>query len=35
VGPAVFEAAGVAPTARAEELSVEDWGRLAAGPTDG
>ena len=25
-----FEAAGVAPTARAEELSVEDWGRLAA-----
>ena len=25
-----FEAAGVAPTARAEELSVEDWGRLAS-----
>ena len=24
-----FAAAGVAPTARAEELSVEDWGRLA------
>jgi 16S rRNA (adenine1518-N6/adenine1519-N6)-dimethyltransferase len=23
-----FEAAGIAPTARAEELSVEDWGRL-------
>jgi 16S rRNA (adenine1518-N6/adenine1519-N6)-dimethyltransferase len=31
IGPAAFEAAGVAPTARAEELSVEDWGRLAAG----
>jgi 16S rRNA (adenine1518-N6/adenine1519-N6)-dimethyltransferase len=29
VGPEAFEAAGVAPTARAEELSVEDWGRLA------
>ena len=25
-----FEAAGVEPTARAEELSVEDWGRLAS-----
>ena len=23
-----FEAAGVAPTARAEELSIDDWGRL-------
>jgi 16S rRNA (adenine1518-N6/adenine1519-N6)-dimethyltransferase len=25
-----FEAAGVAPTARAEELDLEEWGRLAA-----
>ncbi|HVF32498.1 MAG TPA: 16S rRNA (adenine(1518)-N(6)/adenine(1519)-N(6))-dimethyltransferase RsmA [Acidimicrobiales bacterium] len=32
VAPGAFEAAGVAPTARAEELSVEDWGRLAAVP---
>jgi 16S rRNA (adenine1518-N6/adenine1519-N6)-dimethyltransferase len=24
-----FDAAGIAPTARAEELSIEDWGRLA------
>jgi 16S rRNA (adenine1518-N6/adenine1519-N6)-dimethyltransferase len=31
IGPEQFAAAGVAPTARAEELSVEDWGRLAAG----
>ena len=31
IGPSAFEAAGVPPTARAEELSVEDWGRLAAG----
>ena len=30
VSPAAFEAAGVAPTARAEELDVEAWGRLAA-----
>jgi 16S rRNA (adenine1518-N6/adenine1519-N6)-dimethyltransferase len=30
IGPAAFAAAGVAPTARAEELSVEDWGRLAS-----
>ena len=30
VAASAFEAAGVAPTARAEELSVEDWGRLAA-----
>ncbi len=26
----VFAAAGIAPTARAEELDVKDWGRLAA-----
>jgi 16S rRNA (adenine1518-N6/adenine1519-N6)-dimethyltransferase len=30
VGPECFEVAGVEPTARAEELSVEQWGRLAA-----
>ena len=30
VAPGAFEAAGVAPTARAEELDVEQWGRLAA-----
>jgi 16S rRNA (adenine1518-N6/adenine1519-N6)-dimethyltransferase len=30
VTPAQFAAAGVAPDARAEQLSVEDWGRLAA-----
>ena len=24
-----FAAAGIAPTSRAEELSVDDWGRLA------
>jgi 16S rRNA (adenine1518-N6/adenine1519-N6)-dimethyltransferase len=38
VEPAAFEAAGVAPTARAEDLDVARWGRLAAvlgGPTDG
>ena len=29
VSPGAFEAAGVAPEARAEELTVEDWGRLA------
>ena len=30
VEPAAFEQAGVRPDARAEELSVADWGRLAA-----
>jgi 16S rRNA (adenine1518-N6/adenine1519-N6)-dimethyltransferase len=30
VDPAAFERAGVRPDARAEELSVADWGRLAA-----
>jgi 16S rRNA (adenine1518-N6/adenine1519-N6)-dimethyltransferase len=30
VDPSAFDAAGVAPTARAEELDVEAWGRLAA-----
>jgi len=30
VDPAAFEEAGIAPAARAEELGVEDWGRLAA-----
>ena len=30
VPPSAFEAAGVAPTARAEELDVAAWGRLAA-----
>jgi 16S rRNA (adenine1518-N6/adenine1519-N6)-dimethyltransferase len=29
VDQAAFEAAGVRPAARAEELTVEDWGRLA------
>ena len=29
VAPEAFEAAGVAPTSRAEELDVEAWGRLA------
>jgi 16S rRNA (adenine1518-N6/adenine1519-N6)-dimethyltransferase len=29
VEPGVFAAAGIPETARAEELSVEDWGRLA------
>jgi hypothetical protein len=29
VDDAGFTAAGVRPEARAEELSVEDWGRLA------
>ena len=34
VPPAAFEAAGIRPEARAEELSVEEWGRLAtAAPT--
>jgi 16S rRNA (adenine1518-N6/adenine1519-N6)-dimethyltransferase len=30
VDPAAFSVAGVEPTARAEDLAVEDWGRLAA-----
>jgi 16S rRNA (adenine1518-N6/adenine1519-N6)-dimethyltransferase len=30
VEPGAFEGARVAPTARAEDLGVEDWGRLAA-----
>jgi hypothetical protein len=30
VAPAAFAVAGVAPQARAEELDVEQWGRLAA-----
>ena len=30
VEPVAFERAGVRPEARAEELSVEDWGRLAS-----
>ncbi len=30
VGPEAFAAAGIRPEARAEELSVEDWGRLAS-----
>lgn len=30
VGPEAFGAAGVEPTARAEDLGVEEWGRLAA-----
>lgn len=30
VGPEAFTAAGIRPEARAEELSVVDWGRLAA-----
>jgi len=29
VAPDAFDAAGIAATARAEELSIEDWGRLA------
>ncbi len=32
VDPAAFERAGVRPEARAEELDVEAWGRLAAAP---
>jgi 16S rRNA (adenine1518-N6/adenine1519-N6)-dimethyltransferase len=32
VAPAAYEGAGVAPTARAEELDVDAWGRLAAWP---
>jgi 16S rRNA (adenine1518-N6/adenine1519-N6)-dimethyltransferase len=30
VDPAAFDTAGVSPQARAEELSVEEWGRLAS-----
>ncbi len=30
VEPATFAAAGIRPEARAEELSVQDWGRLAS-----
>jgi 16S rRNA (adenine1518-N6/adenine1519-N6)-dimethyltransferase len=30
VGPDAFDAAGIDPEARAENLSVEEWGRLAA-----
>jgi 16S rRNA (adenine1518-N6/adenine1519-N6)-dimethyltransferase len=30
VDPRAFAAAGIAPEARAEELSVEEWGRLVA-----
>jgi 16S rRNA (adenine1518-N6/adenine1519-N6)-dimethyltransferase len=30
VSPESFERAGVAPTARAEELGIDEWGRLAA-----
>jgi 16S rRNA (adenine1518-N6/adenine1519-N6)-dimethyltransferase len=30
VAPDAFDAAGIDPEARAENLSVEDWGRLAA-----
>jgi 16S rRNA A1518/A1519 N6-dimethyltransferase RsmA/KsgA/DIM1 with predicted DNA glycosylase/AP lyase activity len=29
VDPGAFDEAGIAPTARAEELSLEEWGRLA------
>ncbi len=32
VDPSAFVTAAVDPEARAEELSVEDWGRLAAWP---
>jgi 16S rRNA (adenine1518-N6/adenine1519-N6)-dimethyltransferase len=32
VAPEAFAAAGIAPEARAEQLAVEDWGRLAACP---
>jgi 16S rRNA (adenine1518-N6/adenine1519-N6)-dimethyltransferase len=35
VSPEQFAAAGVAPDARAEQLSVEDWGRLAVEITQG
>jgi hypothetical protein len=29
VDPGTFEEAGIDPTARAEELTLEEWGRLA------
>jgi 16S rRNA A1518/A1519 N6-dimethyltransferase RsmA/KsgA/DIM1 with predicted DNA glycosylase/AP lyase activity len=29
VDPEAFERAGIRPDARAEELNVEEWGRLA------
>ena len=35
VAPDAFAAAGIRPEARAEELSVEDWGRLAACTSSG
>jgi 16S rRNA (adenine1518-N6/adenine1519-N6)-dimethyltransferase len=35
VPPEAFEAAGIRPDARAEELDVEDWGRLAACTSNG
>jgi 16S rRNA (adenine1518-N6/adenine1519-N6)-dimethyltransferase len=35
VDPAAFEAAGIRPEARAEELAVGDWGRLAACTSSG
>jgi 16S rRNA (adenine1518-N6/adenine1519-N6)-dimethyltransferase len=35
VPPEAFVAAGLRPEARAEELSVEDWGRLAACTSSG
>ena len=35
VAPEAFAAAGVRPEARAEELSVEDWGRLAVCTSSG
>jgi 16S rRNA (adenine1518-N6/adenine1519-N6)-dimethyltransferase len=35
VAPEAFEEAGVAPTARAEELGLDEWGRLAAWQPEG
>jgi 16S rRNA (adenine1518-N6/adenine1519-N6)-dimethyltransferase len=35
VDPGVFAAAAISPEARAEELSIEDWGRLVACADDG
>jgi 16S rRNA (adenine1518-N6/adenine1519-N6)-dimethyltransferase len=35
VEPGAFAAAGIRPEARAEELSVQDWGRLAACTSNG
>jgi 16S rRNA (adenine1518-N6/adenine1519-N6)-dimethyltransferase len=34
VDPAAFSVAAIDPAARAEELSIEDWGRLVASETD-